>query len=131
MPEYKVLVTGSREWHDWKAIYSTLDRLRRRALLLHGHPLVVIHGEARGADLIAKAYATEHSVVERGYPAQWDRYGKKAGAVRNRLMLDHEQPALVVGFLMVGDFERMRRSGTRDCLLAADERRVPVLLVTC
>lgn len=54
--------------------------------------------------------------VER-YPADWERYGKRAGPIRNRKMLD-QGPDLVVAF--GGD------KGTADCVREARRRGIAV-----
>lgn len=76
----KVLVTGSREWTNWAAIYTALATLPPGSTVVHGHC-------PRGADHIADilARAIGHSVVR--IPADWNRYGRAAGPIRNRLML--------------------------------------------
>jgi hypothetical protein len=47
----------------------------------------VIHGAAVGADSIAGHIAHELGLAVEPYPADWDRYGKAAGHIRNRQML--------------------------------------------
>ncbi len=40
--------------------------------------------------------ACEYSFIE--YPADWKRYGRAAGRIRNALMLEYEKPDLVIAF---------------------------------
>lgn len=77
----KVLVTGSRDWAH-KGIV--------RRVLQQSGATTVIHGDARGADGIAKWIARSLGVTERGYPAKWDLYRRAAGPIRNQEMLDKE-----------------------------------------
>lgn len=58
----------------------------------------IISGHARGADQIAEMYADEKGIPVRVFPADWDKYGKKAGYIRNKKMLDEGQPDLVIAF---------------------------------
>lgn len=85
----KVLVTGSRD-------YLSPERVKERIDQLPPHS-TVIHGGARGPDSVAGIYAacTGHRVLT--FKADWEAHGKKAGVIRNLLMLD-EQPDLVIAF---------------------------------
>jgi hypothetical protein len=49
-------------------------------------PTVVISGTARGADKLGEEWAKENGISIERYPAEWDKYGKSAGYIRNELM---------------------------------------------
>ena len=111
-----ILVTGSREWTDRFTIFSALRQYPTCRLL--------IHGNARGADRIAAEIAEHLGFKIKSVPAQWDRYNKAAGAIRNRVMLDLN-PDLVLAFhsnLAVS-------KGTKDCVEEAQRRKIPVRLI--
>lgn len=89
----RVLVCGGRGFTDTEFIYSTLDKL------LKEHPIeVVIEGNALGADRIAGFWARKNGLINLKFPADWDKYKKAAGFIRNREMLDKGLPDLVVAF---------------------------------
>lgn len=107
----KVLITGSRDWpHNRRYIVH-------RAILA-AEADIVIHGNARGADGIAKWFARHMGITERGYDAKWGLYGKSAGPIRNQEMLDKEhrpdEPIdLVLAFPLpgsIGTYDMMRRA---------------------
>ena len=82
---FRLLVTGSRIWHDIPAIEQAL------AVILDRHPegVLLVHGACpRGADVIAAAYAagTPGYRIE-AHPADWRRYGRAAGYRRNAEMI--------------------------------------------
>ena len=82
----KILVFGSRNWLNQKAIESAL----------RGMPLgtVVIEGDARGADRIAGFVARLLGLTVRVYPAlAHNRTWPSAGVLRNQEMLDKEHPS--------------------------------------
>ena len=111
----RIVITGSRDWTDREVIESVLWWL---------WPKRVAHGGCRGADEIANDVVMELLLPEVTiitYEADWEEHGRGAGPIRNREMLDTEEPDLVVGFLLPGS------RGTRDCLEAARERGIPVL----
>jgi hypothetical protein len=75
-----------------------MDEISEELDFDNNQPITIISGEARGADTLAKEYATECGWDYEGYPADWRVYGKGAGYVRNRQMLVEGKPDLVVAF---------------------------------
>lgn len=85
----RVLVCGGRDFSDFRRLYEILD----------GYAIAeMCHGAARGADFCAGGWAQERSVPCRAFPADWNRYGKAAGAIRNWQMLVEFKPDLVIAF---------------------------------
>ncbi len=109
--ERRVLVTGSRYWSD----YSTIER----AILWSGATLI-IQGEARGADAIAKQVALKYEIPTLDVPAEWKKHGKAAGPLRNRKMLAEGKPDLVLAFPIRGS------KGTVNMIRQAREAAIPV-----
>ena len=87
----KVLVCGGRAYSNRNEMYEILDNF-----CSHAH--LVIHGGARGADQLAGDWAKDRGICCKVYPADWKKYGKAAGALRNRLMLRDSDPNLVIAF---------------------------------
>lgn len=50
-------------------------------------PTHIISGGARGIDRLACEYAVSRGVEFTEYPAEWDKYGKRAGFLRNYVMV--------------------------------------------
>jgi hypothetical protein len=75
----RVLVCGSRDWNDQARIAARIVQLPEGT--------VVLHGTARGADIIAARYAEGLGYEVEHWPADWEKYGKRAGIVRNIDML--------------------------------------------
>jgi len=59
---------------------------------------VVIDGAATGADTIAHKWAVSHDIMTERFPADWTKYGRRAGAIRNKQMLSVGRPTLVIAF---------------------------------
>lgn len=85
----RVLVTGSRYLRNDQLIDRVLSDLR---------PTVIIHGGAEGADMLADAWAKARNIPVEVYPAEWTRFGKKAGMLRNRQMFKASKPDHVAAF---------------------------------
>lgn len=75
-----LLVSGSRHFTD----YRTMDRW-----LDQSNPDVLIHGDARGADTLAHEWAVNSGCEVIPFPAKWQEFGKKAGTLRNKEMLEY------------------------------------------
>lgn len=78
----RVLITGSRNWTDKRAI---LQALREHANV---RGVVVVHGACpTGADFLADQLAREHRVQVERHPADWRGIGRSAGFIRNAQMV--------------------------------------------
>lgn len=95
MPVKRVIVAGGRDFDDYPLLAAALDRLLERlpeAELVSGH--------ARGADRLGERYAGEHGLPCAVFPADWKRFGRRAGSLRNAQMLEYaaEAEPVVIAF---------------------------------
>ena len=115
----RVLICGTRkrlELSQQKHVWETLDKLLERARSNGGDFDLLIHGGAHGVDYCAHRWAQNHGVQTANFyisKSVWNRTGKKAGPLRNRMMLDLN-PDIVIAF--PGDV------GTADMCKAAEQR---------
>ena len=113
----RILICGDRNWTDKKAILEFLWKLSRDTL--------IIEGECRGADRIARDLAILLGFNILPFPADWKRYGKAAGPIRNQQMLDEGKPDLVIAFH--NDLSKSR--GTRDMVNRAKKAGIQVKVI--
>lgn len=122
MKPIRVIVTGSRSWTDHAAIWGALD-LVAEAARATGAPLVLAHGCAMGADQLADEWVLARRragwpvEVER-HPADWKKYGRRAGMVRNSAMLRPGADA-VLAFILD------RSKGATQCADLAEAEGIP------
>lgn len=119
----KVLVTGSRDWSDKRAVHLALKQLPPDTVIIHG-------ACPTGADAMADAIAKKLGLTVRAYPADWEAEGKKAGPIRNSTMLRKEHVQgdpiqRVLAFTL--DLERSR--GTRDMVTKAKAKGIKVEVI--
>ena len=88
----RVLVTGGRDFNDGDLVNATLDRLH-----VEYHFTTLVHGAASGADRLSGEWAASRGVPVEANPADWKKYGRAAGPIRNSQMLD-DKPDLVIAF---------------------------------
>lgn len=62
----------------------------------------------------------------RRYPANWQRYGRAAGPVRNQQMLDEGKPDLILAFHQ----DIVNSKGTADMIRRANRAGVPTRILT-
>jgi hypothetical protein len=70
-----VAVVGSREYPDEERVRVFVRSLPSDSVL--------ISGGARGVDSWAEDEARRHGMIVHVYPADWKRYGRRAGFIRN------------------------------------------------
>lgn len=87
----RVLVCGGRDYTDDQKVHKILMQYLKS-------DLVIIQGDARGADGLARSWCKKMGVKCENYPADWDKYGKRAGYIRNVQMLNEGKPDLVIAF---------------------------------
>lgn len=85
-----VLVCGGRDYTDWDTVWGVLDD--------HVHREdIIVQGGAKGADALAVQWARESGVPSAEVLADWEAFGKSAGAIRNSWML-RLKPDKVIAF---------------------------------
>jgi len=114
-PRKRILICGDRNYKDWIKVQDYLNTIPRTA--------IIIHGGARGADSLAGNLATSLKMKVIKFSAEWDKYGKAAGVLRNQQMLDDGHPDLVVYFHK--DIENSK--GTKDMVTRAVDNKIKTI----
>lgn len=112
----RVIVTGSRDWADEKAIRDAFEALPA------GEQHTIVHGGARGADALAGKVARSLGFEVEIHPADWSRYGRSAGPKRNRKMAS-------LGADLVLAFPLPSSIGTLDMIEVSRSAGIPVRVV--
>lgn len=138
-----VLICGDRKWGDYRCTkckscpwpcppchtknHRLLDQIRLE-ILAHGltpEKDVILNGGAKGADSAAKMWGEKLGFKVVTVDANWDKFGKAAGPIRNREMLKLE-PDLVLAFHP----NLEQSSGTKHMVEIARAAGVPVEVYT-
>jgi hypothetical protein len=114
----RVLVTGSRDWRKRRIVYGALSRI---VTSMGQGRLVVVHGKCpTGADAIADEWAKVVWAAEpEPHRAEWEKYGKPAGFIRNQEMVD-------LGADVCLAFIRNGSKGATHCADRAEKAGIPV-----
>jgi hypothetical protein len=118
-----VLVCGDRNWTNYETISKFLQGLTKE---FRKEEITIIEGDCKGADRLAG-----RSAIYLGYklircPAKWNKYGNKAGPIRNQEMLDNYTPDMVVAFH--NDYKNSK--GTKDMCERAKTANIYTVLIS-
>lgn len=93
---------------------------------------ILIHGDCRGADTIARLIGEELGFNIRSYPADWDAFHIAAGAIRNREMLKKENiPEEPIDLVLAFHQNIKESKGTKDMLRISSIAGVQFRLIIC
>lgn len=112
-----IVISGSREWTDYPFILTRLQMLEHPARVFVGYD-----PEKRlpkGVDQMVYKACNAIGIEVECFPAEWSRYGSRAGVLRNEKMLEHPEVEHFVAF-WVGN-----SPGTRDAVRRAYQHEVP------
>lgn len=77
-------VVGSRSFNSYYVVKTLIDEYRKQHNLLNNDYIKIISGGANGADSLGKQYSITNNIELIEYLPNWDKYGKRAGMIRNR-----------------------------------------------
>lgn len=117
-----LVVCGSRAWSDAFGLWLHLDHICKP-----NRPSAVWHGGATGADCLAAAWARTNKIPVREWPADWRQFGKKAGIMRSRDMLNAAPAGSAVAAFVAPSLNQSR--GTAFTVNESVSRHIATWLV--
>jgi hypothetical protein len=75
----KLAIVGSRSFNNYNLLKDTINK--------YDNIKLIINNSAIGADKLAEQYAKEYNIETKIYLPDWNKYGKKAGPIRNELII--------------------------------------------
>ena len=112
----KLLICGGRKWNDKELIESAIKQCK---------PTLIIEGGCSGADNLAAKIAKEQNIEFKEFLPDWMSYGKAAGMIRNKQMLDEGKPDLVMAF----HSDLSKSKGTKNMIEQATKAGIKVIHV--
>lgn len=108
----RVLLTISRTWTRWSQVRETLTTIHAK-----WPDAVLVHGAHPKCDGIAAGMWRDMGGQHEPWPAQWKRFGKGAGMIRNERMVQAGAD-LCVAFIRDGS------AGASHCAAAAEAQGI-------
>lgn len=121
MNEVRVIIAGGRDFTDYHKLKTYMNCLLQ---LLDKSQVEIISGGAKGADFLGERYAREFGYKLKRFPADWNKYGKAAGPIRNKEMALYAAEAKGV---LVAFWDGSSR-GTYDMITRAEEYGLEVYI---
>lgn len=118
---FVVIVAGSRSFSDMSLMYNKLDYY-----LQNQDKILIVHGGANGADKCAAMCAKERGIKTKVFLPDWDKYGKKAGILRNIEMFEYASQFQNRGCVVFWDG---KSKGTKNGIELAEKYNVPLRIV--
>ena len=111
----RAIISGSRGFTDYALLKKTCDTLP--------DDTVIISGCARGADRLGEKYAKTRGLRIERFHTDRDRYGKSAGAIRNREMAK-------AATVLIAFWDGVSK-GTADMIRTAQKMNLKVTVIQC
>lgn len=88
----RIIVTGSRDWNSISDVFRLIEAM---AQIYNPVELTIVHGACpTGADKMAHQWVEvaknimPYTIIEEAHPASWKEFGRAAGPIRNREMVE-------------------------------------------
>lgn len=117
----RLCVAGSRKITDQTFVFSEIQKMIETLDKENPSEIIIVEGEAPGVDRLAKDYAKLSGFKYRPMPADWDRYPKMAGFIRNQFQAMYSTHLLA---LIAED-----SPGTKDMINRAAKESLMVKIV--
>ena len=121
----RIIIAGSRKFNDYKKMLTVLDDLGIH-LINSIDPVEIISGHAPGADSLGERFAKAYKYPLKLFPADWEKYGKSAGPIRNEQMAEYAAKAdrgILIAFSIGESF------GTRSMIRLAKQYGLEIEVV--
>lgn len=80
----KVIIAGGRNFNDYEKLCQVCDKELSKLTEVE-----IVSGAANGADKLGENYASDNGYPVKQFPADWNRFGKGAGCIRNAPMAEY------------------------------------------
>ena len=126
--DVRIIIAGGREFNDFKRLSQTCDKV------ISGYcnddiNITIISGNAKGTDRLGESYARMKGYNLQIFPADWFKYGRKAGIIRNAQMAEYATSDNATGVLIA--FWNGKSKGTGNMIDIARSKDMSVCIDIC
>lgn len=80
----RIVIGGYRNFDNYEIFKNFVD-----LCIGDKSEITILSGHCKGVDLMGERYAKEKGFALEIYPADWKKYGRAAGPIRNRQMVEN------------------------------------------
>lgn len=113
----KIVIFGSRNFNNYFLLKNTIEETEA---FKQNQITAIISGAAKGADKLGERWAIETNTPIISMPAEWDKYGKRAGYLRNKQMAQKADAAI--------GFWDGKSVGTRHMINICKNLNLPIII---
>lgn len=95
----RIIIAGNRHFDNYRLLERKVEEFIAGVRMSTGEknePVTIVSGGAGGADSLGEAFARSHGYGVERFPADWAKYGRAAGSVRNRKMVESDPDGVIV-----------------------------------
>jgi hypothetical protein len=85
----KTIIAGGRNINDLNLVHHAM-------LQITWPVMEVVSGMAKGVDTLGENWASKMGIPIKQFPANWDKYGRRAGPIRNEEMGDYAEALVAI-----------------------------------
>lgn len=122
----KIIVAGPRDFKNKNTVYSGISLVLQRLKDTYGklNNLEIVQGGANGVDALALQYAQENHIPYKTFNADWNKYNRAAGPIRN------EQMAKYGEVLIAFKNQEHPTRGTENMIQTASKYNLKIFIVS-
>ena len=113
----KLAIVGGRDLNDYTLLANTIFS----SLCPIDFITEIVSGGAKGVDTLVGNFAENNGIPLKVFPAEWNKYGKSAGFIRNQTIVDNCD--------MVLAFWNGESRGTDNTIAKAKKAKRPTFIV--
>jgi hypothetical protein len=92
----KVVIAGSRGITSYDLVRDFIESVEEAHMLPKKDITQVVSGGAPGVDSLGEQWARDNEISVRRFLPDWEKYGKAAGPIRNREMVDYTDAVIAI-----------------------------------
>lgn len=119
MKEYRIVVAGCRNYKNYFKISRELKKYINN--LGDDCEIIIVSGGASGVDALGEKFAKKHNFKVERYPAEWEKYGRSAGPIRNSKMAQAADGVIA--------FWDGKSRGTKNMIECAEKAKKPCKII--
>ena len=127
----KIAIVGSRKLLDYDKFKQAVDEAIPKLEIGIEHfrdvefgNIEIVSGGATGVDTLARKFAENNKLNFTEFPADWTKYGKAAGPIRNQQIAEYADFCIAIYYKEIS-------RGTKNCVLCFEDlsKKTVVMIV--